>query len=125
MNIEIMIAILNQAANYMSLVGSYLMQTAAEMVTKGKLDQAELAMADSYNVLGNQVTTIAAAIYCILGQVAITQAISQATTTDTSNDQSEAGEGETTNAESDSAATTVGSLKVFRPKRAKKIRRRL
>ncbi|MGE5381350.1 MAG: hypothetical protein ACM3NT_09840 [Methylocystaceae bacterium] len=81
MNLELAIAILTQAANYIALVGGYLSQLAAQLVSRENVDRSTRELAEIYNVLGNQITNVSLAMYCIVGQFAIDLVLIQNTPT--------------------------------------------
>lgn len=124
MNIDIMLAILTQAANYISLVGSYLAQTAAEIAAEKPRSSLMDEVADSYNVLGNQLTTIGLAVYSFVGQIAINQAIADANASinnaNTDNNQNS----EAASLENSNTDEVAEYLRVWHIKRIKRLRRR-
>jgi len=124
MSMELMIAILTQWANYLTLLGSYLAQIAAQMEFAGELDQAGEELAGIYNVLGNQITTIAAAIYCLLGQVAITQLVQASTDSANQDDENQVAPQEEVSLEASLLDTPRAYFRAWRIKKVKKLRSR-
>lgn len=123
MSIELTIAIFTQWANYLSLWGSFLAQTAAQMEFTGKLDEAGEELAGAYNVLGNQLTTIAAVIYFILGQAAIAQVIEEIASAENQAENQAVQDQEVT-LEADLPGLSVTYFRIWRIKKVKKLRHR-
>lgn len=120
MNIDLMIAVMTQVANYFNLIGSMMSQAAAEIVAGEPLEPLMEKVAVAYNVMGSQLLTMAAVIYYIAGQLAINQLVDAAYSVATDGQNQSSSEENTTS----ERPVLSSHLVRWRIKRVKHLRRR-